>query len=75
MLSRSLTELTADVKETFDAIEAVANDDAQLAAICLSERDDHSELLPALLKCVSVLTHPQQNKPNGMSGSGPGAGG
>lgn len=48
---RSLTELTADVKETSEAIGAVANDDAALAAICLSERPSTaSELLPAPLK-------------------------
>lgn len=48
---RSLTELTADVKETSEAIEAVSNDDAALAAICLSERPSAgSELMPSILK-------------------------
>lgn len=35
---RSLTELTADVKETSEAIKAVSDDDAALAALCLSDR-------------------------------------
>ncbi len=39
------------MKETSDAIEAVANDDAQLAAICLSDRPK-SELASSLLKCA-----------------------
>ena len=35
---RSLTEIKADVKETREAMSAVANDDGALSEICLSER-------------------------------------
>ena len=35
---RSLTEIKADVKETREAISAVANDDGALAELCLTER-------------------------------------
>ena len=37
-MSRSLTEIKADVKETREAISAVANDDGALAELCLTER-------------------------------------
>lgn len=37
-IQRSLTELTADVKETSEAIQAVSDDDVALAAFCLSDR-------------------------------------
>lgn len=41
------------MKETSDAIDAVANDDAALAAICLSERPSKTmDLLPAPFKCA-----------------------
>ena len=55
-ICRSLTELTADVQETSEAIAAIANDDSALAAICLSERK--SDAPPSLLKYGTVVqTH------------------
>jgi len=42
-IQRSLTELTADVKETSEAIKAVSDDDAALAALCLSDRSSAKE--------------------------------
>lgn len=50
-IQRSLTELTADVKETSEAIQAVSDDDVALAAVCLSDRvaaDSSRQRLPGL---------------------------
>ena len=53
MTCRSLTEIKADVKETREAISAVANDDGALAELCLTER--HGDETPWCGRAQLVL--------------------